>query len=253
MTMLRLQHYAPNRVSINGKRHYIVPPNMPVPEGTVLPSLTTVLSSTAPVGKIMALINWRKRVGDEEANRRTRMAADRGTWLHGLIEDSFNGEDIEQMLALSPDYLPYWTAIEPFLETIDECLLAESAIVYGFEGLGYTGTFDMLARMGDDLVLLDWKTSYKVKPEYQLADYRQQLGGYSQAIEQMYDLEIDRAICAIAVYDPEDPDSEPQLQVDEQDSTELLATGAIVRNRCRQYFDSHYPGNTPFTLTTDKG
>lgn len=251
--MISLQHYPPNRVSINGKRHYIVPPNMAVPEGTVLPSLTTVLSSTAPVGKIMALVNWRKRMGDEEANRRTRMAADRGTWLHGLIEDSFNGEDIEQMLVLSPDYLPYWTAIEPFLETIDECLLAESAIVYGFEGLGYTGTFDMLAKMGDDLVLLDWKTSYKLKPEYQLADYRQQLGGYSRALEQMYDIEINRAICAIAVYDPEDPDSEPQLQLDEQDSSELLATGAIVEGRCRDYFAKFYPGGRPFTLTTDRG
>lgn len=69
-----------------------------MPEGIVLPSVTAVLSSMAPVAKIMALINWRKRVGDEEANRRTRLAADRGTWMHEVIEDLFNGEDIENHL-----------------------------------------------------------------------------------------------------------------------------------------------------------
>jgi hypothetical protein len=74
-----------------------------VPDGTVLPSVTTVLSSMAPVGKIMALINWRKRVGAEEANRRTRLAANRGTWLHGVLEDWFGEEDIEHHLDSSPD------------------------------------------------------------------------------------------------------------------------------------------------------
>jgi hypothetical protein len=249
-----LQHFSPNRISLNGKRHYIVPEGLPaLQEGWVLPSLTTVLSTTAPVGKIMALMNWRKRVGPEEARRRTLMAADRGTWMHKVIEDYFNDEDIELVLDRSPKYRPYFDIIFPFLQTIDKCILAESAIAYGFDGLGYTGTFDQLALIGNEYVLLDWKTSYKEKPDYQLADYRQQLGGYSQAIEQMYKLEIARAICAIAIYDPEDPDSEPSLQIVEADQSELLATGAIVRDRCRTFFAEHYPGGKPFALTMDKG
>lgn len=252
---MAFQHFPPDRISINGKRYYIVPPGLPsVPEGLVLPSLTTVLSATAPVGKIMALMNWRKRVGVEEANRRTRMAADRGTWMHKIIEDFFNEQDIETALELSPKYRPYFDAICDFLLTIDQCVLAESAIAYGFDpGFGYTGTFDQLAIIGGQYVLIDWKTSYKEKPDYQLADYRQQLGGYAQAIEQMYGIEIDRALCVIAVYDPEDSDSKPSRQIIEADGGELVALGSIVRQRAVQYFADHYPGGKPFTLTMDRG
>ena len=39
------------------------------------------------------------------------------------------------------------------------------------------------------------------KPDYQLADDRMQLGAYTQAIEQMYDIEIEQAHCAISIYE----------------------------------------------------
>ena len=129
-----LPRYEPNRISLDKKRHYQCNQFPNVPEGMLLPSVTTVLSSMAPVGKIMALINWRKRVGNEEANRRTRLAADRGTWMHGVIEDLFNGEDIENHLEHRPEWRPYFTAIEPFLELIDRPVLAESAVAWWDDG-----------------------------------------------------------------------------------------------------------------------
>ena len=118
---------------------------------------------------------------------------------------------------------------------------------------GYAGTFDMLAIINGEYCLIDWKTSYKEKPEEQLSDYRQQLGGYSQAIELMYDIEINRAICAISVYDPEDPESEPKLQLVDIDGNEILAMANIVNQRCRRYFSEKYPGGRPFSLTMDRG
>jgi cystathionine gamma-synthase len=100
----------------------------------------------APVGKIMALINWRKRVGNEEANRRTKLAASRGTWMHNVIEDLFNGEDIENHLEQREEWRPYFTAIEPFLELIDKPILAESAVAWWNDGenQGYSGTMTLL-------------------------------------------------------------------------------------------------------------
>ena len=93
--MLNLTKFSPNRIQIDKRRHYIAPEGLSmVPAGLVLPSVTTVASSCSPVGKIMALINWRKRVGDQEANRRTRNAVERGNWLHAVMEDLWNGEDI---------------------------------------------------------------------------------------------------------------------------------------------------------------
>ena len=254
--MPSFERFEPRRISLNGKRHYICEGFPNVPEGMLFPSVTTVLSSMAPVAKIMAIMNWRKRVGNDEANRRTRLAANRGTWLHGVIEDWFNGEDIEHHLAKAKDWLPYYKAVEPFLEGIEEPLLVESAVAWYDEKavMGYSGTLDMVAQMTDGSVaLLDWKTSFKEKPDYQLADYKRQLGAYSMAAEQMYQQSIDEAWCVIACYDPEQEDSEPSLQLLHLDGFELVAQQRIMADTVKRYFNQHYPGGGAFALTMDRG
>lgn len=254
--MPSFEQFEPQRISLNGKRHYINEGFPNVPEGMVLPSVTTVLSSMAPVAKVMALINWRKRVGADEANRRTRLAANRGTWMHGVIEDHFNGEDIEHHLDKAPDWQPYFEAVEPFLEGIQEPVLVESAVAWFDEeqSIGYSGTLDMVAQMTNGAVaLVDWKTSYKEKPDYQLADYKRQLGAYSLAAEQMYDQPIDEAWCVIACYDPEKEDSEPSLQLVHLDGFELLSQQRIMEDTVKRYFKEHYPGGRAFALTMDRG
>lgn len=254
--MPSFQRFEPNRISLNKKRHYQCVGFPNVPEGMLLPSVTTVLSSMAPVAKIMAIMNWRKRVGDEEANRRIRLAANRGTWLHGVIEDWFNGEDIEHHLEKAGDWLPYYKVVEPFLQGIEESLLVESAVAWFDDKQlrGYSGTLDMVAQMTDGkIALLDWKTSYKEKPDYQLADYKRQLGAYSMAAEQMYDCSIDEAWCVIACYDPEKEDSEPSLQLVHLDGFEMVAQQRIMEDTVKRYFDAWYPGGKAFALTVDRG
>jgi genome maintenance exonuclease 1 len=251
-----MQRYEPKRISINKKRHYINEGFPNVPEGIVLPSMTTVLSSMAAASKIAALMNWRKKVGQEEANRRTRLAAERGTWLHGILEDWADGEDIVHHYDMVPEWAPYFHAIEPFLDCIDESLLTESAVAWydAEQCIGVSGTQDQLVRMKNGAVaLVDWKTSYKEKPDYQLADYKKQLGGYSLALEQMYDLSIDEAWCVISCFDPEKENSEPSLQLVHLDGFELVAEQAVLRDTVRRYFARHYPGGRAFTLTADKG
>ncbi len=256
MNKMNLSRYEPSRISLNGKRHYTCSQFPNIPEGMLLPSVTTVLSSMAPVGKIMALINWRKRVGNDEANRRTRLAADRGTWMHGVIEDLFNGEDIEHHLERKPEWQPYFNAIEPFLELIDKPLLAESAVAWwgGDDGLGYSGTLDQLALMsGGAIALMDWKTSYKIKPDYQLADYKKQLGAYSMAAEQMYGIDVEAAYCVISVYDPEESSREAELQILHMDGFELVQQQSVMQDTVKRYFNQFYPGGKAFALTMDKG
>lgn len=251
-----LARYEPSRISLNGKRHYTCSQFPNVPEGMLLPSVTTVLSSMAPVGKIMALINWRKRVGNDEANRRTRLAANRGTWMHGVIEDLFNGEDIENHLERRPEWQPYFNAIEPFLELIDKPLLAESAVAWWNEEekMGYSGTLDQLALMADgSIALMDWKTSYKIKPDYQLADYKKQLGAYSLAAESMYGIDVEAAYCVISVYDPEESSREAELQILHMDGFELVQQQSVMQDTLKRYFNQFYPGGKAFALTMDKG
>lgn len=253
--LMTLPRYEPNRLQINKKRHYVCDDFPNVPAGIVLPSVTTVASTMAPIGKVMALINWRKKVGDEEANRRTRKAVERGVWLHGVLEDLFNGEDIEDHLEKCPQYAPYFFSIQEFLGKIEEPLLIESAIAWYCPSrqIGYAGTFDMLATMKSGAyALLDWKTSYKRKPDSQLSDYRMQLGSYVQAIEQMYDIEINEAHCAISIYDPDTGEGE-EAQIVSLDSSELVAQAGVMTQKTLDYFHQWYPGGMPFTISMDKG
>jgi hypothetical protein len=194
-------------------------------------------------------------VGDEEANRRTRNAVERGNWLHGVLEDLWNGEDIQCHLDSHPAYLPYFESVMGFLETVDSPLLIESAIAWydPAQEIGYSGTFDMLAKMHNgELALLDWKTSYKEKPDTQLADYRMQLGAYVQALEQMYDIEINEAHCAIAIHDPDTGHSQ-EAQIVSLSAGELAMQGGIMVQKVQQFFFEHYPGGRPLTISMDRG
>lgn len=255
-TMSSFERFEPKRISLNGKRHYICEGFPNVPEGMVLPSVTTTLSSMAPVAKIMAIMNWRKRVGNDEANRRTRLAANRGTWMHGILEDWFNGEDIEHHLEKALEWAIYFQTVEPFLEHIAEPVLVESAVAWWDEAyaIGYSGTLDMVAKMASGTTaLIDWKTSFKEKPDYQLADYKRQLGAYSMAASQMYGQEIDEAWCVISCFDPENEKSEALLQLVHLDGFELVAQQRIMADTVKRYFNEHYPGARAFALTMDKG
>ena len=62
------------------------------PEGHSYPSITTVLSILSRE----AIQKWRARVGEEEANRVSRIASQRGTKVHNVIE---------KYIANDPDYL----------------------------------------------------------------------------------------------------------------------------------------------------
>ena len=58
------------------------------PTGTRYPSITTVLSILSEDG----IRAWRQRVGDEEANRISSRAANRGTAVHTITERYINNE-----------------------------------------------------------------------------------------------------------------------------------------------------------------
>ena len=63
------------------------------PDGA-FPSVTTVLS----ILNEEAIAAWRARVGEEEANRISGRASNRGTKVHSIIEDYLNGKDTSEYL-----------------------------------------------------------------------------------------------------------------------------------------------------------
>ena len=62
------------------------------PDGD-FPSMTTILGKTSD--NQVWLQKWRERVGEEEADRISKEATDRGTLVHEYAEKYFNGEDIK--------------------------------------------------------------------------------------------------------------------------------------------------------------
>ena len=69
----------------DGKRYYVTP------EGNKYPSVTTMISHF----KKDTILEWRKRVGAEEANKISRQATNRGTKLHSIVEKYLANEDME--------------------------------------------------------------------------------------------------------------------------------------------------------------
>ena len=71
-----------SRETIDGVRYYSVP------DEDELIKLVSITSVTSHYNKEI-FINWRKKVGDEEANRITKAATTRGTDFHTLNRTSF--------------------------------------------------------------------------------------------------------------------------------------------------------------------
>ena len=63
------------------------------PEGIDLPSITTVLSILSRD----SIAKWRKRVGEEEANRISHRASTRGTRVHEIIEKYIDNDEVRQL------------------------------------------------------------------------------------------------------------------------------------------------------------
>lgn len=101
---------------------------------------------------------------------------DAGTRVHGYIESWIAGRDVE----CPEDDMGYLDGVEAFIadhspewfET--ERVVLGSVWIGGHPQINYGGRFDAIARVGDAVWLLDWKTGrqYHVEHSIQLAAYR---------------------------------------------------------------------------------
>jgi len=89
--IIQKYNYAPlSRTTIEGKRHYCLP------DGSKVPSVTTILDRTKPADQREALANWKKAVGEKKAQEIVTEAAGRGTRMHKFLEDYIKGEQLKE-------------------------------------------------------------------------------------------------------------------------------------------------------------
>jgi len=157
-----------NRTNIDGSRYY------EVKKGTVYPSVTSVISFISRE----KFANWRAKVGEEAANRKTKRATTRGTNLHTLTEvylqNGLYKETPEWEVPLIN--LMFNSAKGIFDQRIGTIYQQETTM--SSDRLCLAGTVDLICDFDGELSVVDFKTSEKAKPEEWLEDYFVQLSAY---------------------------------------------------------------------------
>jgi len=186
-------NYAPlDRTTIQGKRHYCLP------DGSKVPSVTTILDKTKPAEARQALANWKKRVGETKAQEITTEAANRGTRMHSYLEHYVLQEDMKP-LPNNPFAQPSWfMAAEVILKglcNVDEFWGVEVPVYYS--GL-YAGTSDCVGVWKGRPAIMDFKQTNKPKKREWIEDYFLQLAAYAQAHDNMHGTSIDQGVILMA-------------------------------------------------------
>ena len=182
MLVEKFEYPALKRVTAkNGQRQYTGDDDQPVP------SVTTVLSDT---GDKTALINWRKRVGDAEANRVSKEAAGLGTKVHNALEKYVLNEEYDikgnnHISIMAKTMLD--EMISKGLSQVDEIWGVEVALIA--KGL-YAGTSDAVGMFNGVESIIDFKTAKKIKKREWIEDYFMQGCAYALAHNEMFGTNI---------------------------------------------------------------
>ena len=130
----------------DGKRYYVTP------EGKKLPSVTTVVGAQ----KKQSILEWRKRVGEEVANKISKKATSRGTNLHSICENYLNN-NLDYYKGVMPDALEMFKSIRPHLDRINNIHYLEQSM--WSKQLQLAGRVDCIAEYEGVLSIIDFKTS----------------------------------------------------------------------------------------------
>jgi len=145
----------------NGKRFYVTP------DGNEYPSVTTVLGAKEKPH----LENWRKMLGDKNADRETKRCSDRGTAVHELGEKYLKNEEIVTK-GIKPEYISDFNKLKLHLNKIDNIRAQEVGLYC--DRLKFAGTVDCVGEYNGVLSIVDFKTSTNNKTHDMVHDYFKQ-------------------------------------------------------------------------------
>jgi hypothetical protein len=174
------------RETIDGVRYYKVPDN---DELIKLVSITSVTSHK----NRQIFVNWRKKIGEEEADKITRQATSRGTDMHTLVEHHLKNETLPEVQPLSD-----------FLFKISKSTLNRINNIHALEGslyskqLGIAGTVDCIAEFDGELSIIDFKTSKKPKPREWIEHYFVQCMAYGCMLYELTGIPVKKLVIIMA-------------------------------------------------------
>jgi len=163
-------------------RHY------ETPDGKRYPSVTSVLGETKSNEDKQKLIDWRLRVGEEEADRVLKDSIHIGNRLHGECENFMYGKEAKSMTIREARMMkPMFNHLR---KNVDEVLGVELPL-YSHK-FRFAGTCDLVAVYQKELTVVDFKNSKKFKRKEWVMDYRLQCTMYSMMLEEMYGMKFSR-------------------------------------------------------------
>jgi len=163
------------------------------PDGSRYPSVTTVLGILSED----SIREWRQRVGEEEANKVSHRASNRGTAVHSIIEKYLKNED-------TSDNLPH---IKQSLANLRPILDKSIGKIFGLETalysrhLGMAGRCDCIAEWNGVPSIVDFKTSKRIKKKENIASYFAQASAYAIMFEERTGLAIPNTVIVMDVDD----------------------------------------------------
>lgn len=167
------------------------------PDGNAYPSITTVLSI---IGK-EAIIAWRNRVGEEEANKVSRQASTRGTAVHKLAEDYVDNKEDWRGKHM-PANIATFNSIRPVLDEKLDNVWMQEVFLYS-DKLKCAGQVDCIGEWEGVLSIIDFKTSRRVKKKEDITNYFIQMCFYAAAFLERTGIAIKQAVVVMAVDDNE--------------------------------------------------
>lgn len=160
------------------------------PDGDKFPSVTTVVGAQ----KKEKILEWRRRVGEEQANKVSRLASSRGTNVHTLCERYLNNESLGNIM---PDALEMFNSIKPFLNRINNIHYQEVAL--WSKRIQLAGRVDCIGEFDGVLSSIDFKTSKRIKDAEEIQDYFWQTAAYAVMYEELVGIAIDQLVVIMAV------------------------------------------------------
>ena len=174
------------RETIDGVRYY------KVPDDQELLRLVSITSVTSHFNREI-FDNWRKKIGEDEAQKITKAATARGTDLHTLVENHLYNKD-----------LPPVAPMADFLFKIAKTDLNRINNIYALEGslyskqLGIAGTVDAIAEYNGELAIIDFKTSKKPKPREWIEHYFVQCMAYGCMLYELTGISVKKLVIIMA-------------------------------------------------------
>ena len=159
------------QISVDGVRHY------ETPDGTLI-SITSLLKNFTPQG----ILDWRKSVGDEIADKVMRAATDRGSKVHEIIENCLSNKPENDLVGNYGELASrMFSQMIPAIDKIDRIRALEQGL-YSTK-YGIAGRVDCIAEYDKELTVIDFKTATRKRDEMN-ENYLVQASFYSIAWEE---------------------------------------------------------------------